>query len=171
MRTSQQGALFEIWLCYLPNWWPEYTFHQTLPSLAEVGLACKTNLEPSQLFADWENSRVNCLYCSGFIIVMPSQLDYEFKNGLVNSQLQDSLLMFLLKDRIPLLNQIQHNALSFFFGLGKTAPNVALIGDSEWIPLQMHLQFTVLKFWLRACSLCPNRLVRKVFIWASEIAA
>ena len=72
----------------------------------------------------------------------------------------------------PLLNQIQHNTLSFFFGLGKTALIAALIGDSEWIPLQMHVQFTVLKFWLRACSLSPNRLVRKVFffIWASEIA-
>ena len=34
----------------------------------------------------------------------------------------------------------------------------------------MHLQYTVLKFWLRTCSLTPNRLVRKVFIWASEIA-
>ena len=57
----------------------------------------------------------------------------------------------------PLLNQIQHNALRFFFGLGKTAPIAALIGDSGWIPLQMHLQYTVLKFWLRACCalLCP----------------
>ena len=70
----------------------------------------------------------------------------------------------------PLLNQIQHNALRFFFGLGKTTPIAALIGDSGWVPLQMQLQYTVLKFWLRACSLPPNRLVRKVFIWASEIA-
>ena len=35
----------------------------------------------------------------------------------------------------PLLNQIQHNALSFFFGLGKTPPIAALRGDSEWIAL------------------------------------
>ena len=42
----------------------------------------------------------------------------------------------------PLLNQIQHNALRFFFGLGKTAPIAALIGDAGWIPLQMHLQYT-----------------------------
>ena len=34
----------------------------------------------------------------------------------------------------------------------------------------MHLQYTVLKFWLRTWSLTPNRLVRKLFTWASEIA-
>ena len=44
-----------------------YAVHQTLPFLAEVGLACETSLTLRQLFANQENSLVNCLYCSGSI--------------------------------------------------------------------------------------------------------
>ena len=80
-----------------------------------------------------------------------------------------SILTFLVLSRIeycaaiwasgdlPLLSQIQHNALRYFFGLGKTAPLAALTGDSGWVPLQMQLDYVVLKYWFRACSLPTNR--------------
>ena len=100
---------------------------------------------------------------------LPMKVFSHLFDTLVLSRIEYTAAIWACRS-FPLLNQIQHNALRFFFGLGKTAPIAALIGDSGWIPLQMYLQYTVLKFWLRACSLPPNRLVRKIFIWASEIA-
>ena len=41
-----------------------------------------------------------------------------------------------------------------------------MTGDSGWVPLQMQLDYVVLKYWFRACSLPTNRYVR----WTSEIA-
>ncbi len=44
-----------------------------------------------------------------------------------------------------------------------------IIGDSGWVPLKMHRQCMVLKYWFRACSLPPNGLVRKVVLWMCKI--
>ena len=77
--------------------------------------------------------------------------------------------LWAFKER-PKINQIQYNALRFFFGLGKASPIAALIGDSGWVPLQMRLEYTVLKYWYRVCNLPLERLPNKVFLWAGKVA-
>ena len=52
-----------------------------------------------------------------------------------------------------LATKLQNKALRFFFGLGKAAPLAALIGDSGWIPINADLQFVLLKYWFRVCSI------------------
>ena len=59
--------------------------------------------------------------------------------------------------------KIQNGALRFFFGLGKAAPIAALLGDSGWYPIEMQLQFILLKYWYHLCSLGADRIPRKVF--------
>ena len=64
------------------------TLHEML-SISTGAVADNINscsLMPRLLFAKWENSLVNCLYCFGSIITMMlSQLDCEFKDALVSS--------------------------------------------------------------------------------------
>lgn len=128
------------------------------------------NTESTRMIYDHANRALGVLIAKSKAAGgLPMKVFSHLFNTLVLSRMEYSAAIWAVRN-FPLLNQIQHNALRFFFGLGKTAPIAALIGDSGWVPLQMQLQYTVLKFWLRACSLPPNRLVRKVFIWASEIA-
>ena len=70
----------------------------------------------------------------------------------------------------PKVNQIQYNALKFFFSLGKASPIAALLGDFGWVPIQMRLEYALLKYWYRVCNLPQERLPKKVFIWAGKIA-
>ena len=73
------------------------------------------------------------------------------------------------RDR-QLLNKIQYSAFRFSFGLGKAAPIAALIGDSDWVPLQMSLQFVSIKYWFRIYNLPCDRLPNKAYLWGCEIA-
>ena len=68
-----------------------------------------------------------------------------------------------------LVNQIQYNALGVFFGLGKASPVAALTGDSGWVPLQMRLEFPVLKNWYCVCNLPQEHLPKKVFLSAGKV--
>ena len=80
----------------------QYTYKHG--SNAQLATVFCTSLVPRLLFAKRENSMVNCLYRFWFqyfeITMTSCQLDCEFKNALVNSELQDSLLVLLLKDII-----------------------------------------------------------------------
>ena len=68
-------------------------------------------------------------------------------------------------------NKIQNNSLRYFFGLGKTAPIAAFLGDSGWSPIDLHLQHIVLKYWHRLGSMPLDRIPKKVFCWCSKYAA
>ena len=71
----------------------------------------------------------------------------------------------------PLAVKVQNNALRFFFGLGKAAPTAALLGDSGWPPIQLQLQFVLLKYWYKVNSMDNERLPKKIFCWAKELAS
>ena len=68
------------------------------------------------------------------------------------------------------LEKIQNNALRFFFGLGTAAPLAALLGDSGWPPIQLHLQFTMLKYWFRVCSMSSERVPKQAFLWSRSLS-
>ena len=55
---------------------------------------------PRLLLLSGKNSLINCLYRLGSNHCDIIQLGWEFKSALVNSKLQDSLLVLFLKDRI-----------------------------------------------------------------------
>ena len=57
------------------------------------------------------------------------------------------------------------------FGVGKTAPIAALLGDSCWIPIDLHLQHTDLKYWHSLGSMPLDRIPQKVFCWCSKYAS
>ena len=62
-------------------------------------------------------------------------------------------------------------AFRYFFGLGKIAPIAALLGDSGWSPIDLHLQYIVLKYWHCLGSMPLDRIPKKVFCWCSKYAA
>ena len=68
------------------------------------------------------------------------------------------------------LNKLQNNALKFFFGLGNAAPLAALEGDSGWPPLQMQLQYTLVKYWVRVCEMPLSRIPKLAYVWSRELA-
>ena len=68
------------------------------------------------------------------------------------------------------LGKIQNNALRFFFGLGTSAPLAALLGDSGWPPIQLQLQFTMLKYWFRLCSMPSERVPKQAFLWSRSLS-
>ena len=68
------------------------------------------------------------------------------------------------------LEKIQNNAPRFFFGLGTATPLAALLGDSGWPPIQLHLQFTILKYWFRVCSMPLERVPKQVILWSRSLS-
>ena len=44
------------------------------------------------------------------------------------------------------------------------------MGDSRWPPIQLQLQFVLLKYWYNVSFMDNVRLPKKVFCWASELA-
>ena len=87
----------------------------------------------------------------------------------VSPIIEFSAHLWAFKER-PKVNQIQYHALRFFFGLGKASPTAALIGDSGWVPLQMRLEYNLLKYWYCVHNLPQERLPKKTFIWAGNVA-
>ena len=67
--------------------------------------------------------------------------------------------LWAFKER-PRVNQVQYNALRFFFGVGKASPIAALLGDSGWVPIQMSLKYTLHKYWYCVCNRSQERLLR-----------
>ena len=68
------------------------------------------------------------------------------------------------------LSKVQNSALKFFFGVGAATPLAALEDDSGWPPMQLQLQYTMLKYWFRVCSMSESRLPRQAFLWSCQLA-
>ena len=68
------------------------------------------------------------------------------------------------------INAIQMRACRFFLGVGKYTPNPAIMGDMGWIPIY-HTQWKVIaRHWHRLVNMEPDRINRKIFIWADEVS-
>ena len=98
-------------------------------------------------------------YLSLAVFLMPVLLPYVH-----------TLHIFGLIGKKQPLEKIQNNALIFFFGLGTAAPLAALLGDSGWSPIQLHLQFTMLKNWFRVCSMSSERVPKQAFLWSCSLS-
>jgi len=59
------------------------------------------------------------------------------------------------------------------FSLAKVKP-LPLLHTSEILdgcqPIQMRLEYTLVKYWYHVCNLPQDRLPKKTFIWAEKIA-
>ena len=66
--------------------------------------------------------------------------------------------------------KIQNSALRFFFGLGKNTPIAALMGDTGWPPIFLHLQYSLLKYWYHIGNLDVDRIPKKIYCWNKKLA-
>ena len=69
----------------------------------------------------------------------------------------------------PKIANIQHRAMRFFLGVGKTCPIGGLFGEMGWIPLRGLIKFNILKFWHRIMSMQNTRLTRLIFLWSKSL--
>ena len=74
-----------------------------------------------------------------------------------------------LKNKNNLLN-IQINALRFLLGVGKTCPKAGLFGETGWVPFQMTIKFSILRFRKRIATLDADRLTNKIFLWSESFS-
>ena len=65
-----------------------------------------------------------------------------------------------------IINVAHHRACRFFLGIGKYAPNAAIIGDMGWIPPSVRQWKTVLNHWFRLSNMEYVRLNNHIFRWA-----
>ena len=73
-------------------------------------------------------------------------------------------------DEFSSINAVFYRACRFFLGVGKYAPNDAMLGDMGWIsPLERQMQ-SVARLWSRLSKLDESRYPRKIFIWSQHLA-
>ena len=99
----------------------------------------------------------------------------ESTYSLLFRQLVESIIMCNaciwghLKNKNNLLN-IQINALRFLLGVGKTCPKAGLFGETGWVPFQMTIKFSILRFRKRIATLDADRLTNKIFLWSESFS-
>ena len=69
----------------------------------------------------------------------------------------------------PKIANLQHRAMRFFLGVGKTCPIGGLFGEMGWIPLRGLIKFNILKFQHRIMSMRSTRLTRLILLWSKSL--
>ncbi len=64
------------------------------------------------------------------------------------------------------ISAVQHRANRYFMGLGKYAPNGAIIGDMGWYHPFHHQWISITRQWCRMINMSPSRVNKRVFKWA-----
>ena len=100
---------------------------------------------------------------------LPFSVFTQLYNASVLSICNYSAHIWAHRKNLQLL-KLQNNALRFFFGLGTAAPLAALEGDSGWPPMQLQLQYTMVKYWVRVCAMPLSRIPKVAYLWSCEIA-
>lgn len=67
------------------------------------------------------------------------------------------------------LDSVQNRAIRYFLGVHRFTPNMAILGDTGWLPCIYRRWFAILKFWNRLILLDDSRLTKKVFNFDYEI--
>ncbi len=67
------------------------------------------------------------------------------------------------------VNAIHHRAIRYFMGLGKYAPNVAVNGDSGWVPPYVRQWKAIARRWWRMNNI-QDGICKRVFNWAERCA-
>ena len=68
------------------------------------------------------------------------------------------------------INAVFYRACRFFLGVGKYAPNDAMLGDVGWDPPFVRQMQSVARLWSRLSKLDDNRYPKKVFLWSQHLA-
>ena len=63
------------------------------------------------------------------------------------------------------IDSVQNRAVRFFLGIHRFAPNLAINGDTGWIPCHVRRKVNLLRFWNRLVKFENSRLTKKVFLW------
>lgn len=100
---------------------------------------------------------------------LPFSVFTQLYNASVLSICNYSAHIWAHRKNLQLL-KLQNNAPRFFFGLGTAAPLAALEGDSGWPPMQLQLQYTMVKYWVRVCAMPLSRIPKVAYLWSCEIA-
>jgi len=66
------------------------------------------------------------------------------------------------------INAVQNRAMRFYLGLGKYAPNDAIIGDMGWTPVYVSQWTTVVRHLVRMSCTTSSRLNKRVALWAAS---
>ena len=68
---------------------------------------------------------------------------------------------------VSAVNAVHHRAIRFFLGVGKYTPNVAINGDTGWVPPIVRQWVSIIRQWCRFRNM-PDRLNKLVFTWAEK---
>ena len=69
----------------------------------------------------------------------------------------------------PRIANLQHRAMRFFLGVGKTCPTGGLFGEMGWIPHRGLIKFNILKFQHRIMSMRSTRLTHLILLWSKSL--
>jgi hypothetical protein len=63
------------------------------------------------------------------------------------------------------IDTIQNQAIHFYLGVHKFAPNLAINGDVAWVSSSVRRKLEMLRYWNRLIYMASERLTKKVFLW------
>lgn len=63
---------------------------------------------------------------------------------------------------------IQNYACRFFLGLGRYAPNSAVIGDMGWPQMHVKQWDGIIRQFRRLCDMDETRIYKHIFVWADS---
>ena len=57
-----------------------------------------------------------------------------------------------------------YNLMRSFLGVGRNAPNEALLGDLGWLPITTIIKISCIGFWFRLSKMAEGRLNKQIII-------
>ena len=65
------------------------------------------------------------------------------------------------------IGAVQNKACRYFLGVGKYAPNTAVMGDMGWIPTHVRQWFAVARQFCRLQNMSDKYISKRIFNWAN----
>ncbi len=62
------------------------------------------------------------------------------------------------------ISAVQNRVCRYYMGLGKYAANIALEGDTAWVPPSHRIWKCVTRQWFKSVNMCESRMNKRVFI-------
>ncbi len=67
------------------------------------------------------------------------------------------------------ISAVQNRACRYYMRLGKSAPNIALEGDTGWVHPSHRICKCVTRQWCRSVNMCESRVNKRVLKWACNL--
>ena len=68
------------------------------------------------------------------------------------------------------INEVFNRACRFYLGIGKYTTNAAVQGDMGWCLPNINQWSCICRIWCRLVNMSTNRLCKRVFLWARDLA-